>query len=258
MSVNFLDTFFKKDEKKHFYLKRKTPNFLYELRTEIKNLIDKKNKLNNEKSTLEKEVQHLQELKQFTEGYLKDKSVQARVRKSNNLEKEISLLSNRVKKMSEKVNQLSFQKALLEDEIEELTIKKNNLMLYENISDISIEYIDNLTSGIDFEKCFSSILKALEYTDIKITSGTGDFGIDVLAKKEDVLYGFQCKLYSKPVGNNAIQQAYSGKKHYNCNVAIVVTNSTFTRQAKEQARELQVVLWDRNNLKKKIEDIQTL
>ncbi len=49
------------------------------------------------------------------------------------------------------------------------------------------------------KKLFALILDKLNYTDIAVTSGSGDFGIDVLATKDDVLYGFQCKLYSNSV-----------------------------------------------------------
>ncbi len=52
-------------------------------------------------------------------------------------------------------------------------------------------------------------------------------------------------------GNEAIQEAYAGKTHYNCNVVIVVTNNYFTNQAEQQALDTQVILWDRDILKKK-------
>lgn len=48
---------------------------------------------------------------------------------------------------------------------------------------------------------------------------------------------------------------YSGKKHYNCDIAIVVTNNTFTEQAIQQARETQVILWDRKVLINKLKII---
>ena len=62
--------------------------------------------------------------------------------------------------------------------------------LISNTAVFSLEYIDSLTSGLDFEKTFALILDKLNYTDIAVTSGSGDFGIDVLATKDDVLYGF--------------------------------------------------------------------
>ena len=255
---NLIDTFLSKIKKdKHFYLKKENSTLLNRLKNEINNLKNKKDILNNEISELNKEVLRLQDLKKFAEECLRDDTIQKLARQNSKLEKDNLSLSIKKKKLTEEVDKLSFQKALLEDELEELDIKKNNIFMSEKFSSISIEYIDSLPSGLEFEKCFASILERLDYTDIEITSGSGDFGIDVLAKKEDVLYGFQCKLYSNPVGNEAVQQASAGKMHYNCNVAIVVTNNYFTPQAQQQARELQVVLWDRKNLEKKIKDIKS-
>lgn len=258
ITPNFIDTFLSRIKKeKRFYLKQENSTLFKKLKNEINNLKNEKDILNNEIFELNKEVLRLQDLKKFAEGWLKDDSIQKLAKENSKLQKENSSLSTKKKKLAEEVDKLSFQKALLEDEIEELDIKKNNIFISKSFSGMSIEYIDSLPNGFEFEKCFTTILEGLEYTDIEITSGSGDFGIDVLAKKEDVLYGFQCKLYSHPVGNEAVQQASAGKMHYNCNVAIVVTNNYFTSQAQQQARELQVVLWDRKNLEKKIKDIKS-
>lgn len=41
-----------------------------------------------------------------------------------------------------------------------------------------------------------------------------------------------------------MQQIYAAKEHYDAHVAIVVTNSVYTKAAKILADELNVVLWD--------------
>ncbi len=172
-----------------------------------------------------------------------------------NLTKEKESLRKSKKKLSEEVSKLSFQKEMLEVEINELELKKKENIISTINAPTSLEYIDSLTNGLDFEKYFALILEQLGYINITVTSGSGDYGIDVLATKDDIKYGFQCKLYSSTVGNDAVQQAYSGKGHYNCNVVIVVTNNYFSNQAKKQALETQVILWDRNVLSKKIKEI---
>ena len=58
----------------------------------------------------------------------------------------------------------------------------------------------------------------------------------------------QCKCYSGNVGNSAIQEAFSGKSIYNADIAVVLTNSYFTKQAIEDAQLLRVRLWDREKL----------
>ena len=43
-----------------------------------------------------------------------------------------------------------------------------------------------------------------------MTNATGDLGLDVIAEKQGLRYGIQCKYYSYPVGNIAVQVAYAG------------------------------------------------
>lgn len=103
-------------------------------------------------------------------------------------------------------------------------------------------------SGEDFEYFCADILRGNGFKDVEVTKSSGDHGIDVLAKKEGVKYAIQCKRYSKPVGNKAVQEAYSGKAIYNADVAVVMSNMDFTPQAIEDARKLKVELWDRNKI----------
>ena len=111
-------------------------------------------------------------------------------------------------------------------------------------------YIDNL-AGYEFEEFIASLLNNLGY-EAKVTQESGDYGIDVVAIKDNIRYAIQCKNYSQPVGNKAIQEAYSGKNYYDCHVAIVVTNNHFTTNAINQAKMNKVVLWDRNKLEELI------
>lgn len=111
-----------------------------------------------------------------------------------------------------------------------------------NISDI-----DNM-DGLEFEEFCCELFKRNGYINIKKTQASGDYGLDVIATKDDIKYGIQCKNYKEPVGVSAVQEANTGSNYYNCDIAIVITNSTFTRQAIEMARETKVKLWDRNKL----------
>lgn len=83
----------------------------------------------------------------------------------------------------------------------------------------------------------------------KITSTSGDYGIDILAEKDDITYGIQCKRYGGKVGNHAVQEALSGASYYHCMVAVVLTNNYFTPAAIETAQKTNVLLWDRDKLK---------
>lgn len=103
-------------------------------------------------------------------------------------------------------------------------------------------------SGEVFEDFCANILRGNGYTDVEVTKTTGDHGIDVLAKKDGIKYAIQCKRYSKPVGNKAVQEAYSGKDIYKADVAVVMSNMDFTAQAIEDAKKLNVELWNRDKI----------
>lgn len=102
--------------------------------------------------------------------------------------------------------------------------------------------------GIQFENYCADILKRIGYYDIHITKASGDFGIDVLATKEEITYAIQCKSYSNTVGNKAVQEACSGRIFYGYDIAVVLTNNYFTPQAIETANKTSVLLWDRDVL----------
>lgn len=111
-----------------------------------------------------------------------------------------------------------------------------------------LAYIDNLSDGWQFENYTANLLKKLGYSNVKVTSGSGDFGVDVLASKSGVKYAIQCKLYSNPVGNKAVQEIVSGRIYYNCDKAVVITNNYFTSAAQKLANATGVELWDRGVL----------
>lgn len=97
-------------------------------------------------------------------------------------------------------------------------------------------------TGHEYEHTVASYLSHRGYKDVQVTKGSGDYGVDVIAQKGLKKYAVQCKYYSDPVSVGAVQEAVAGKAMYNCNAAMVVTNSTFTRAAEELARKNNVVL----------------
>jgi predicted RecB family endonuclease len=101
-----------------------------------------------------------------------------------------------------------------------------------------------ITDGISYENWCVEYLKKEGYQDISLTRASGDQGIDILARKGRTSYGFQCKFYTSPVGNSAVQEAYSGAAFYNCDQAAVITNTTFTKGARDLAQETGVELWE--------------
>lgn len=111
-------------------------------------------------------------------------------------------------------------------------------------------------SGEEFEVFCCNILKQNGFSDVSTTKHTGDYGIDILAKKDEITFAIQCKCYSDNVGNKAVQEAFSGKSFYNCMVGAVLTNRYFTPSAKETAKKNNILLWDRDKLSEFIDNIK--
>lgn len=107
--------------------------------------------------------------------------------------------------------------------------------------------IDSM-NGRQFEYYCADFLRRNGYLNVQITQASGDNGVDILAERDGTTFAIQCKCYRGKVGNKAVQEVFSGRTYYNRNVAIVLTNSYFTEQAKNAARRTGVILWDRNTL----------
>lgn len=117
--------------------------------------------------------------------------------------------------------------------------------LKDEISDIS--FVDGM-DGHEFEHYCANLLRKIDYTDVKVTPGSGDQGVDIIAIKDGVKYAFQCKNYSSSLGNTPVQEVAAGKVFYGCHVGVVITNSTFTPGAVQLANATNVLLWDRTKL----------
>lgn len=111
--------------------------------------------------------------------------------------------------------------------------------------------------GWQFEKFCAEIIAENGYENVSVTSGSGDQGIDVIAWRDGVKYGIQCKCYSSVIGNKAIQEVFAGKAFYQCHVGVVLTNSHFTQAAMDLAKCNGIVLWDREILLKMIEQARS-
>ena len=101
----------------------------------------------------------------------------------------------------------------------------------------------NMT-GRQFEEYCARYLRKYGFRRITVTRATGDQGADILARRHGRTYAIQCKLYQKPVGNSAVQEACAGKQYYDCDKGMVMTNSTFTKGARELADRTDIELWE--------------
>ncbi len=99
-------------------------------------------------------------------------------------------------------------------------------------------------SGWDFERYCADCLLKKGFTKAEVTSGSGDHGVDIIAEQNGIRFGIQCKLYQGQISNKAVQEAYTGASFYDCDVAVVMSNSKLTKQADEEARKLRVKFWN--------------
>lgn len=113
--------------------------------------------------------------------------------------------------------------------------------------------IDDM-DGLEFEHFCSDLLKRRGFIEVSVTKASGDYGIDILAEKDGVTYGIQCKRYQSPVGVKAIQEAYAGKEYYDRMVGAVLTNQYFTSPGVKAAKKLKILLWDRGYLERMMEE----
>ncbi len=108
--------------------------------------------------------------------------------------------------------------------------------------------------GHDFEYFCADLLSRRGFSEVEVTKGSGDYGIDILAEKDGVTYAIQCKRYTTPVGVKAIQEAYTGRDFYDRMVGAVMTNQYFTTPAVEAAKKLKILLWDGGYLAEMVEE----
>ena len=121
-----------------------------------------------------------------------------------------------------------------------------NALVNENLEE-QLRKIDNL-NGWDFEKYTASLLKKIGYTKINVTSGSGDFGADIIAEKDGIRCAIQCKRFNNSVGPKVIGEVLRGMNRYECSKGIIITNNYFTNQAIKEAQISNVELWDRNKI----------
>lgn len=99
-------------------------------------------------------------------------------------------------------------------------------------------------TGREYEQAAAQYLRSQGYRGVELTRATGDFGVDLIAWRDGTKCAVQCKYYSAPVGVSAVQEVVAGMAYYGCGAAVVVTNSTFTKAARELAEKNDVLLME--------------
>lgn len=110
------------------------------------------------------------------------------------------------------------------------------------------KFSDNFTPS-EFETFCAETLREHGW-DARVTQQSRDQGVDVVAAKAGHRVVFQCKLYSSPVGNKAVQEVAAGRAHEQADFGIVVSNNRYTVAAEELAKTNRVLLLHYRDLPK--------
>ena len=119
---------------------------------------------------------------------------------------------------------------------------------------LDIAAIDTM-DPLEFEVYIAKLLKYRGFSNVRLTEKY-DYGVDIIADKDDIRWGVQVKRYGNMVKAEAVRQVFTALVRYKCNRAMVVTNSTFSRPAKELAADNKCVLVDRDVLSEWIVDFR--
>ena len=120
-------------------------------------------------------------------------------------------------------------------------------LTYERVEEAAAYYAEHPQasvegmSGEDFERYCAKVLTKFGWL-VRLTSATRDSGADLIAEKNSVRVSIQAKRHTRPVGNKAVQEAYTSKGIYNAHQCAVVATSSFTSQAQTEAHTLNVML----------------
>ena len=109
--------------------------------------------------------------------------------------------------------------------------------------EVAVDDYSTLETGADFEKYGYDALTAAGFK-VSLLAKSGDQGVDLLVMlKNGKKVAVQCKFYSKPVGNKAVQEVISGRGFYECDYAAVLSNQTYTKSAQTLAASEGVTLF---------------
>jgi len=124
-----------------------------------------------------------------------------------------------------------------------------------------IKVIESMLKEQDEDMEFSKSMDPYEYEQFcanefkktgwnaKTTKASSDQGVDVVAQRDDQIIVAQCKRFSKPVGNKAVQEVVAGMKFYDANAGIVIAPNGFTNSAEKLAAANKIKLIHHSQIK---------
>jgi hypothetical protein len=108
----------------------------------------------------------------------------------------------------------------------------------------------------DFEKFMAVLFRADGY-EVEETEYSGDYGADLILRKDGVTTVVQVKRFAKgtPVSVGDVNQVIGARSYYKAEGMLVVTTSDFTSAAIKLSKSADVVLWNWRRLEKYISTV---
>lgn len=112
------------------------------------------------------------------------------------------------------------------------------------------------SNGIEFERYVATLVQDLGFL-VYVTSESNDFGADIVASDAagERRVCIQAKFYGSTLDNSPIQEVVASLAHYHANEAWVVTNSSFTDNAIQLAKDNHVRLIENRILNRLIDAV---
>jgi hypothetical protein len=236
-------------------------------------LIDKGRLLHLEKERISEKKG---DLLQYQENSLNPLNYLKNRQKKKETEEYLHLIQGQIYAIEDEISKLKQQECTILDKIEklkkELWIKQDELSFTLSQREKGLELFDgnwvekaeiprlkeirvgltsnfSTMSGFDFEYFVARLLRAMGF-ETEVTKKTGDYGVDIIAKKDRKIVAVQCKRYTEgnPVGNGEIQKCLGAMHKVKAKNSIFVTTSHFTKNALQQAEKAPIELWDKDTL----------
>lgn len=140
----------------------------------------------------------------------------------------------------------AYAKALQRNRINVLASIEQQVIAASTITKPFTEFSDNFTPA-EFELFCAQVLRESGW-DARVTKGSRDQGVDVIAARGGLRVVIQCKLYTGSVGNKAVQEVSAGRAHENAHFGVVVSNSRYTASAAALAKTNRILLLHHRDL----------
>lgn len=196
-----------------------------------------------EKGKIQEEINKLKRTKKD----LEDNTLQI-LESIEKKKKEISSLKDSVKSRQKEIVFILSQRENGMDLFESRWVKREDLP---KLKEARIGISNNFSnlSPYEFEHFVAKLLREMGYST-NVTQKTGDYGVDIIAKKDNDVIAVQCKRFQEGnlVGNRDIQRVLGAMYSINAQKCIFVTTSRYTRQAIQQSKGCPIELWDKEIL----------